>query len=164
MTSLPFASELCDSVSYDALEASLVAASLAAAICVATPVYVSWIARIQIWLRLIWGQGWTESQAVPVARALPLNRARARLERRRLPLARQGDDLSRIIYRVLGRAKYLSWIYDYKLTGRVRWCFSDWNWKWAKRITFKGDARAWAAKHAKPYCVLCGALSKLHPD
>ena len=100
-------------------------------------------ARAVLWvclrLRLLCG-GAAVSLALPDAplpRSVPVGRAALRVSQRALPLARRGSPLAGIIYRRRGRAHYLRHIYDYGLAGRVRWCFTAWNWRWAKRHFFK---------------------------
>lgn len=93
--------------------------------------------RVHLWLRLLWGRGAVVAAPCCVPAASMPNRAAARLEQRSLPAARQGCALDGMLYRAHGRAYYLRWIYDYGLSGRVRWCFMDWNWRWPVRLVFK---------------------------
>ncbi|WP_371397050.1 hypothetical protein [Fretibacter rubidus] len=94
-------------------------------------------ARMALWVRLLCGGVGVEPNTVyPLRRYVPSGRAALRVSRRTLPPARRGSELNAIIYRVKGRASYLRHIYDYGLTGRVRWCFTPWNWKWASRFYF----------------------------
>ena len=125
---------------------------------------LSLLARIRLWLRLIWGGGVVETETVPDVPVVAANRAEARIYGRKMPLARREDPLALVFYRRVGRARFLRYIYDGSLTSRVRWCFTRWNWKWCARVSLKGNPQAGAAKHTKPYRVFCAPLSKLHPD
>jgi hypothetical protein len=98
---------------------------------------LGFLARIRMWLRLIWGGGVVATKSVLAVPVVAANRAEARIYGRKMPLARREDPLALVFYRRVGRARFLRYIYDGSLTGRVRWCFTRWNWKWKKRICFK---------------------------
>ncbi len=137
MTFAPFKTELLSRVSHDAL--NLCFWSRPNPACHETTYdkhALGLLGRIRLWLRLLWGRGQLKA-AYPYTHRRPLNRADARIKKRSLPVARQGNPIAVMLSRVIGRARYLRFIYDECLTGRARWCFSDWNWKWAKRICFK---------------------------
>ena len=108
---------------------------------------LSLLARIRMWLRLIWGGGSVETESVHNVPVVAANRAEARIYGRKMPLARREDPLALVFYRRVGRARFLRYIYDGSLTGRVRWCFTRWNWKWEKRICFKHIALTSSKKH-----------------
>ncbi len=108
---------------------------------------LSLLARIRLWLRLIWGGGVVETESVHNVQVVAANRAEARIYQRKMPLARREDLLALVFYRRVGRARFLRYIYDGSLTGRVRWCFTRWNWKWEKRICFKHIALTNSKKH-----------------
>lgn len=99
--------------------------------------HLGFIARIRIWLRMIWGQeGAAQAELISYTAAPAPNRAAVRLARRPLSLSRQGGEFSIFLWRAFGRARYLRYLYDETLTPRVRWCFTKWNWKWAGRLCF----------------------------
>jgi len=119
---------------------------------------LSVLARMRIWLRLIFGR--TQLDEIYVlsvtSNTAPLNRTCRRRQRRALPLARRADRLADVIYRRFGRGCYLQWIYNRILTPRFRWCFTAWNWSWRPRSAFLCFSDDIAAP---PYC---GAV--LRPD
>lgn len=132
MKSLPLRCELMCGVSCVVLDASL--SVYIASKQEASPVNL--LARIRIWFRLMWGGGCVGVEPVTMQPRPAVNRSKARLARRPMPLARCMDALTFIICRHHGRSHYLRWIYDYQLTWRVRWCFTLWNWSWSPRLCF----------------------------
>ena len=109
---------------------------------------LSLLARIGLWLRLLWGAGERagkseiiQSEAIiyaapPAPSRAQQRRARHRNTRGRAKLSRQGCELAPLIYRVSGRARYERFLYDMGADCRVKWCFSDWNWRWPSRLCF----------------------------
>lgn len=95
----------------------------------------SLITRIRIWLS-IWGGPSARVTSVSYGPRPAPNRTKARLQKRRLPMARRASALGGILYRFQGRARYLRFLYDEQLTGRERWCFTKWNWSWLGRLCF----------------------------
>ena len=151
MTPAPFKSQLLSRASARALTVCLRSRRTPAS---DTPA-LGFIARIRLWLCLLWG-GSKASAIYRVENRPSLNRAAARLKKRGLPLARGGNPIAAVLRRVMGRARYLRFIYDECLTGRVRWCFSGWNWKWPKRVFYienpltRRKKRAALARSSKP--------------
>lgn len=121
------------------------------------------MARIKMWFCLIWNTSAVRAAARPVHETV-LNRAESRIKRRCVPIARRPSPLASILYRSFGRARYLRFLYDETLTGRVRWCFTKWNWKWCTRVYLKECLQARTAKHGNPHAVFYGTLVTLHPD
>jgi len=153
---LPLISILLRSASHRALclglEAALVTPSR-------TKTALGFLARLRIWLRLIFG-GVTDDRFCLCAECCetvaPLNRTLRRRRRRALPLARRADRLADVIHRRFGHARYLQWLYNRTLTSRFRWCFTAWNWSWRPRsafLCFSGDISAPPSSHVA-----------LHPD
>lgn len=141
--------ELLHSVGYGALETAFLSGSTSAQCRQPSASPLGLIARIRLWLRLIWGAQDISASPLYIRPYLAPNRTKARLNRRTMPLARQGGMLEFIIYRSRGRAAYLRFIYDRQLTGRVRWCFTNWNWRWAARICFSHCGHH---QHAQAFC------------
>jgi len=109
---------------------------------------LSLLMRIGLWLRLLWDAGERagkseiiQSEAIifaapPAPNRAQQRRARHRNTRGRAKLSRQGCELAPLIYRVSGRARYERFLFDMGADCRVKWCFSDWNWRWAPRLCF----------------------------
>lgn len=117
----------------------------------------SFLARVRLWLQLIFGG--SESVAirhVTCVTSPPPNRHKARLRRRKLPLQRRPCALSHHFLHRYGYTRFREWIYNRTLTPRVRWCFQDWNWRWAPSESFADCAEMFQIE------AICAA--PLHPD
>jgi len=93
---------------------------------------IGFMARIWMWLQLLWGQyDLVFKSNYAICGAAP-NRHYARKRRRKLPAARQATAISLMILRQKGLKKCQQWLYNRTLVGRVRWCFTG-QWRWASR-------------------------------
>ena len=125
---------------------------------------LGFLARAWMWLRLIWTGGRAETIFTNRAPRQRKNRAVVRRSRRRVPLSRRANPLAFVLARRFGRARFLRFLYDETLTGRVRWCFTAWNWKWPPRVSCTVNLNARRAKHGKWTPMFCGTPITLHPD
>ena len=103
----------------------------------AMPAAHGFLARVRLWLQLIFGRGEAiTARRVTRVTAPPPNRHKARLRRRKLPLPRRPDALAHHFLRRYGYTRFRCWIYNRTLTSRIAWCFRDWNWLWEPRGHF----------------------------
>lgn len=162
MTLMDFYADLYSELLCSASGAALEACLLSPPLVDDTPDPHGVLARIWLWLRVLWRGADAQVTAFPVALARP-NRAEKRLYARPVPLPRRPNPLSLILYRHVSRARYLRFVFDEGLTGRVRWCFTAWNWKWAKRMAQKENP---CGRNEKPSGCLRAFAAKLtlHPD
>ena len=95
------------------------------------------LARIRLWLRLLWGGREAVFTSAHVRYDAPSNRQFARRRRNQnLPTVRRADALAYHILRRQGLKRCQQWLYNHTLTGRVRWCFKKDNWRFASRRNF----------------------------
>ena len=160
MTDAAFYSQLLCSASSAAVEACWLSLPFEDS----RPAPMGFLARAWTWLRLLWTGGAAQAEGVVRARVPARRRALIRRARRRLPLSRRANPLAFVLARRFGRARYLRFLYDESLTGRVRWCFTAWNWKWAPRADYKNSPQPRAAKCALPFRAPLAPQSKLFPD
>lgn len=91
---------------------------------------MSFLERIRMWLRLLWGDKQAVFEVASVRYDVPLNRYFMRRRSAKIPAARQGDALGYHILCRYGLKRLQEWLYNRTLTGRVRWCFRPRKWRW----------------------------------
>ena len=97
----------------------------------------SFLARIGLWLRLIFG-GFREQEMTSCIAASPREIKPNRAQLRKRAPARQADGFGYHIMRRYGYAACLEWVYNRTLKARIVWCFKDWMWRHMPRELYAG--------------------------
>jgi len=105
-------------------------------------IWVSLLAHMRLWLSLIFNpSGMADvSASLQCDEDAPLNRSAARARKRTIPTAHASYALGHILMRRHGYARFIQWLYDFGLIGRVRFCFLTrrglyWGLLWARAKT-----------------------------
>ena len=99
------------------------------------PVPFSLLARIKLWLSLVFGFGAECYDTKPAQVCKASNRTLARRSSK-IPMARRADRLALHMLRRYGLKRCQQWLYNRTLTGRVGWCFGRFSWRGVSRRVF----------------------------
>jgi len=114
------------SVESAAVEPDPLASALSQPQAVSPALWLSVLLRMRLWVRLIFNRaGGKDASAslAPADNAAPLNRRAARGRKHVTPAAHQSYALGHILLRRYGFARFVQWLYQFGLMGRVRFCF-----------------------------------------
>ena len=117
---------------------------------------LGFLARVKLWLKLLWERWNSEGNMPRVAHSYQPNRKNLRRNRRRNGRAAQACPLGYLILRRKGLKACRDWMYNYSRSGRVHWCFKHHRWHYQARRSFANCAGGHLT------AVLCNA--SLRPD